>query len=179
MVGGLCQCGCGLPTTIPLNNDAAHGYVKGVPLRYRRGHHTGKPQTWIELGCGFSTPCHVWQGGRSGRYGWARPRDGHRAAFAHILAYVLEQGPVPEGRHLHHLCGNPLCVRVDHLAVKESAEHLSLHRSTSGRISRLTAEEILDIQQGGMTLPQIMVKYGISKTHASRVRRGGIKTRHH
>jgi hypothetical protein len=61
--------------------------------------------------------------------------------------------------------------------VRTKAEHARTHRPRTGRISRLSEEEIADIRSGGMTLSQIMAKYGISKTHASYVRRGGIKTR--
>ncbi len=31
------------------------------------------------------------------------------------MAYTLERGPVPPGSTLLHTCGEPLCVRPDHL----------------------------------------------------------------
>lgn len=36
---GLCQCGCGKPTTVISFNDRRAGAVKGEPRRYLRGHH--------------------------------------------------------------------------------------------------------------------------------------------
>lgn len=35
---GLCQCGCSRPTSIAKVNDASHGYIKGQPMRFIRGH---------------------------------------------------------------------------------------------------------------------------------------------
>lgn len=175
---GYCRCGCGKRTTVSPETDRTHGYVKGVPRDWIRGHQTGKPQVWTELDLGYVTLCHIWQGGRSGRYGWARTRDGFRATFAHLMAWRVANGAVPEGQHLHHLCEQPLCVRLDHLEIRTKTEHAKEHRQRTGRISRLSEEEVLDIQTSGMSLSQIMAKYGISKTHASRVRKEGIKTRH-
>jgi HNH endonuclease len=174
---GYCQCGCGERTTVSDETDSSHGYTRGVPRRWKKGHQTGMPQTWVEEDRGHETPCHIWEGGRSGRYGWARSRPGLKASFAHLMAWRIANGSVPAGHHLHHLCEQPLCVRLDHLAVKTKTEHASGHRPRTGRVSRLSEDEVADIMNGGMTLPQIMKKYGISKTHAGRVRSGGIKTR--
>ncbi len=33
-----CECGCGQPTGIAPRNDLRHGYVKGQPVRFVRGH---------------------------------------------------------------------------------------------------------------------------------------------
>jgi hypothetical protein len=46
-----------------------------------------------------------------------------------------------------------------------------------GRVSRLSIEQILDIQAGGMTLKEAGKKHGISKAYASFVRRGMIGKR--
>lgn len=35
---GLCQCGCGRPTWIPTRTDIPRGRVKGVPVRFAKGH---------------------------------------------------------------------------------------------------------------------------------------------
>lgn len=34
----LCECGCGRPTRIATRNHVGHGYVKGEPMRFVRGH---------------------------------------------------------------------------------------------------------------------------------------------
>jgi len=35
---GVCQCGCGQSTQIPVRNDAAKGWTKGQPLKFIKGH---------------------------------------------------------------------------------------------------------------------------------------------
>lgn len=35
---GLCQCGCGAVTSVAAKTDRSAGYVKGVPLLFRRSH---------------------------------------------------------------------------------------------------------------------------------------------
>lgn len=40
---GLCECGCGRPTSISKKSDRAAGYVKGNPRRYIRGHQPHPP----------------------------------------------------------------------------------------------------------------------------------------
>lgn len=58
--------------------------------------------------------CWLWTGstGGNGRYGMMSV-DSYR--MAHVVAYVLFVGPVPEGKELDHLCRVTLCVNPDHL----------------------------------------------------------------
>ena len=35
---GLCECGCGERTAVAHVNDRSKGWVKGKPLRFRKGH---------------------------------------------------------------------------------------------------------------------------------------------
>ena len=37
-ISGLCECGCGGKTTIPLKSNKGQGRVRGVPVRFIRGH---------------------------------------------------------------------------------------------------------------------------------------------
>ena len=59
--------------------------------------------------------CWIWQGNIT-RYGYGQfsPRRGanHRA---HKVAWESENGPVPDGMVLDHLCRNRSCVRPGHL----------------------------------------------------------------
>lgn len=38
MTLGLCECGCGQPTSIPTKSSLKLGRVRGVPMRFIRGH---------------------------------------------------------------------------------------------------------------------------------------------
>ncbi len=59
--------------------------------------------------------CWEWNGATSFGYGeiyWAPKEEGGTVVrFAHIVAYELLIGPVPEGLELDHECDNTICVR--------------------------------------------------------------------
>lgn len=71
------------------------------------------PERAPELG-----QCWVWTAGKCGRrpnrYGTFTASDG-RQRSAHIVAYELNVGLVPDGLQLDHLCRNTACVNTGHL----------------------------------------------------------------
>ena len=50
----------------------------------------------------------------------------HRFAYEHLV------GPIPEGHIVHHDCGNPACVRPEHLRPMTRGDHARLHRGGNG-----------------------------------------------
>jgi len=42
--------------------------------------------------------------------------------------YEENVAEIPEGEHIHHLCGNPWCMAADHLATLPKDLHLLTHR---------------------------------------------------
>lgn len=46
--------------------------------------------------------------------------------YVHRLAYQIHHGDIPASHHIHHTCGNPRCVNVDHLECKSMREHNKL-----------------------------------------------------
>jgi len=85
------------------------------------------------------TGCHVFTGRlNSGGYGSLslkrRLDDGHiwtRNAYAHILAYTNTFGCIPEGKCLHHTCGNKACINPAHLQLLTPAEHIWVRGNTT------------------------------------------------
>ncbi len=69
------------------------------------------PGRYPELG-----PCWIWTGERQEEgYGRISTRIKPTASgtrLAHRAAYELTVGPIPDGRHLDHLCRNPACVNA-------------------------------------------------------------------
>jgi DNA-binding transcriptional regulator YiaG len=124
--------------------------------------------TWIETERGFITPCHIWSGPKSGAYGWVSERK----TFAHRVAWEAECGEIPERMHIHHLCGSKRCVNVTHMELRSASEHRRLHADVARRPSKLSAEDVEDIRTAGESLGDIARFYGISKSYASKVRRG-------
>jgi hypothetical protein len=73
--------------------------------------------------------CWLWTGylKPSGHGQLQRGRRGEGLVPAHVAAYELLVGPVPDGLVLHHLCGVKECVRPAHCQPVTRAEHPGLH----------------------------------------------------
>ena len=72
----------------------------------------------VEVDGPLPTPCRLWTGPTSGDgRGGGYPRmnlDGGTVAV-HIVAFVLEHGPIPPRKQIDHKCRNRLCCAEDHL----------------------------------------------------------------
>ncbi len=83
--------------------------------------------------------CIVWTASLTeGGYGQFFPGDGKRWR-AHRWAWVQENGTIPEGFELDHLCRNRKCVRIDHLEVVTRRENQRRGDSPTGRNARKEA----------------------------------------
>ncbi len=107
---GLCQCGCGQSTTVPTSTNRPAGRVKGVPMLYVSGHNARGQKLvtgpdWLPVEQGYTTPCHVWQHQiTKAGYGRATIPGGGGQEYAHRLAWEAENGPIPDGLEIDHLC---------------------------------------------------------------------------
>lgn len=118
IVAGLCQCGCGCPTTIAQRTYARRGVVKGDPNRFLSRHHRRKMFSRVA--------CH--------RYVlvWApqHPRAHDSRVREHI---VIVEGVIghrlPSGAVIHHVNDQGSENRTTNLvALQNSGEHSALHR---------------------------------------------------
>jgi hypothetical protein len=74
--------------------------------------------------------------------------------------------------HVHHLCGEKMCVNVEHLELRSPQEHRQLHQATNRRRNKLSAEAIEDIRESPEALKIVASRYEISIPYAAKVRRG-------
>lgn len=68
--------------------------------------------------------CWLWTGGTSGESGYGKYAIRRVSFRAHRLAWEEENGPVPDGLQLDHLCGVRLCVRPSHLEPVTGKENI-------------------------------------------------------
>lgn len=85
--------------------------------------------------------CWQWTGRPNGKGGYGhfaiKGDDGKwRKVYAHVWAWTQENGPVPDGLELDHLCRTKLCVRISHLEPVTHAENVRRARLTRCRSGR-------------------------------------------
>lgn len=162
-----CRCGCGELTTISPSTDRRHGYVAGLPRTFIKGHRITKPETWIEEDRGYATPCWIWLGAMSKDYGWSSKRRMN----AHRAQWIDQRGPIPEGMHIHHLCGVSTCVRISHMTLETRSEHRRLTPQARRPRKKITDSQAKEIAESSESLGQIAKQYGISKSYARVLRK--------
>lgn len=111
-------------------------------------------------------------------YGLCRFRG--RTMMAHRAEWIKARGPIPDGMLVLHRCDNRACVNVDHLFLGTHHDN-SMDMVAKGRhiygekhpLSKLTPDLVRQIRaETTISDREIGEKFGISKSHAQRVRTG-------
>lgn len=170
---GLCQCGCGAPTTVPKYSNAAHGRIAGVPLRFKVGHNHRRSlevRFWARVQ--KTENCWEWTGSLLKGTGYGaftfneQPGQIRRTMSAHRFSFIRAFGPISTGAFVCHHCDNRRCVRPDHLFLGDAkANSADMHSKRSNGAAKLTPDIVLEIRrryvEGGITMETLAAEYGI------------------
>lgn len=103
----------------------------------RKGDPEARVRTWTrDPGEAFSSrvtrdgDCLVWSGA-IGSGGYGQMQVGGEYVKAHRFSWERENGPIPEGMFLDHLCWRRPCVNVDHLRLATPAENARYHQGAN------------------------------------------------
>lgn len=142
---GLCGCGCGEVTNVASRTTTARGVVKGQHFRYIMGHNRrSSPVEYLEEDHGHDTPCWVWQRAKN-QYGYAiqkPPRGSERSWLVHRVKWEEQNGPIPDGLDLDHLCRVRACVRPSHQQPVTRKENLRRGAGRGGVLSPAKKEKV-------------------------------------
>lgn len=67
--------------------------------------------------------CVLWQG-NTDRNGYGMVRVLGKNVLTHRQMWIQENGPIPEGMELDHLCRNRNCLNLEHLELVTRAENM-------------------------------------------------------
>lgn len=118
--------------------------------------------------------------GRDGGSGYGRFTIRGKAVPAHRFSYELENGPIPPGLVVDHLCNDRACVNPAHLEAKPGSENLDrarpvltdeqqqlLEEVSTGYEDKRRAEEntraaVMRARASGLSYPAIAKAAGVS-----------------
>ena len=78
--------------------------------------------------------CLIWTGAKDGK-GYGHLRVNGRLAKAHRYAWECENGPIPDGMLIDHICHKRTCVNVDHLRLATHQQNNSNRAGATARSS--------------------------------------------
>lgn len=128
---------------------------------------------WAKVDIRGSDECWLWNGGLTlGGYGAIRRGDGTRAQIgAHVAAFEVTNGPVPEGHEVLHTCDIRRCCNPAHLFDGTQAANIAdMHEKGRAKVGQdhgmavLTNDQVLAIWAGAgiQRSSDLASEYGVS-----------------
>lgn len=171
---GYCQCGCGQLAPIAPYTTRRLGWIKGRPIRYINGHYSRPAEERFWEKVDKSGDCWVWTGYIQ-RKGYGVFTINGKLIRAHRFAWELENGKIPDGMVIMHVCDNRRCVRASHLAlgtqlenIKDRGEKERQVRGTRNQRAKLTEDDVAEIRRKStcehVTIKDIATEYGVHRS---------------
>lgn len=125
--------------------------------------------------------CRIWDGQLNKKGGYGRIGYMGKGWRAHRLAYLLLQGPIPDGMELLHSCDNPRCINPAHLRPGTHAENIA-EAYQKGRKTfpqgpghprfSFSREQAMEIINSTESAGSISRRIGVSVSSICRLRKG-------
>jgi hypothetical protein len=142
--------------------------------------HTRRPLPalfWPKVDTGGPDECWEWNASRfPNRYGQFRNPRGGNGGYAHRMAWILANGPIPTGAVVLHSCDNPPCCNPAHLFLGTQADNLA-DASSKGRLTgpNLRPADVAVIRAAlylGSAVADLAQHYGVTPTSILNIRDG-------
>lgn len=135
---------------------------------------------WRHVEIGGADDCWPWRGA-STRQGYGTVRAGRSSTSAHRMAWLLTQGPIPDGLCVLHSCDNPPCCNPAHLWLGTASQHAQdsirkgrrpARNAWAPRVRRLTDDDVRSIRamrEQGLSFDEIASSFRIATTTARNI----------
>lgn len=142
---------------------------------------------WANVAISDEDECWEWKGSYAApkaqkKYGlfYVAPR---KKVIASRAAYMLANGPIPEGQYVCHKCDHPPCVNPHHLFAGTPKENC-VDKVQKGRVTprcgeKINAEIAKKIFDDPRPKAHIAREYGVSRALVHRIKDGGVWARIH
>lgn len=128
-----------------------------------------------------SNGCIEWTGNQH-TFGYGCVRIDGKTRRAHVVAWELENGPVPKGLFVLHECDNPVCINPAHLhpgTPKRNVEEMqSRGRVAVGaklphtKLSEMDVREVRLMLERGALQREIAEQFGVHRITISQIKTG-------
>jgi len=152
---GLCECGCGIKTSLAKVTNTARGRIKGQPMRFIHNHHLkGSNNNHYKNGWNYKKTENRW---------YITCRDGTRMRWSHIIYqnYYLNGSSIPDGFLVHHKNENKSDDSPENLKLVTPGDHCRIHNNKKIILikeheelefsSYKEAEKFLGLKQGAIS----------------------------
>jgi hypothetical protein len=122
--------------------------------------------------------CWLWTAQRD-ECGYGKFRANKKMFLAHRFSYEINNGQIPDGKEIMHMCDNPPCCNPSHLRAGSHIENCK-DRTAKGRDilfsgenngkSKLTASQVFKIRELPLSPDVIAEMFKISITQVKRLR---------
>lgn len=125
-------------------------------------------------------------GGSKDYSGYGLKRKEGKLYRAHRLAWIEQNGDIPDGLFVCHKCDNPSCVNVNHLFLGTNSDNMKdMYKKGRGnnyfklhnpnrKINQTIANKIKELRKLGITQQEIATTYGVDRSLVSQIDRGLI-----
>lgn len=110
---------------------------------FRPSYRTDEERFWSKVD--KTGDCWVWTGALTRGYGVFRIRPGN--SVAHRVSYQWENGPIPDGYEVDHMCFNRACVRPSHLRLLTHVEN-GQNRTSANKNSKSGIRGVYQLANG-------------------------------
>lgn len=96
----------------------------------------------------------------------------NRTWRAHVAAWTIYRGEVPEGLFVLHKCDVPGCVNPDHLFLGTQLDNRHDSISKNRQFCKLTREQLSEVRSSPEPCTVLAKKFGVDPSYLTKIRRG-------